>query len=194
MQELSELDDDSKKNLGTVYPRIYLALPNTGQADVTLTLDDSPVEMPLIADLIVLYGFDLGSCFVLVARRDLARLGVTPDELHRHAIANLRALDLRVEAHQGDRTMMLTAGGDYEATLLLLPEIWESVAPMAPGRLVVSVPARDVVYFTGDADPMNLGDLRSWTSKALEQVDKPLSRALLVWTGSAWQEHTGYAS
>ena len=46
---------------------------------------------------------------------------------------------------------MLTAGGNYEATLILLPEVWESVAEMVSGQIVAAVPARDVLYFTGDA-------------------------------------------
>jgi hypothetical protein len=49
----------------------------------------------------------------------LRRLGVSRDELHDRAVGNLRELRLDVRAHQGARTMMLTAGGNYEATLLL---------------------------------------------------------------------------
>ncbi len=94
--------------------------------------------------------------------------------------------------HKGDRIVMLTAGGDYEATLILLPEVWDSVSQMVSGQIVAAVPARDVLYFTGDADPENLADMRRWTSKALEQVDKPLSRAFIRWTGKDWAEYTGY--
>jgi uncharacterized protein YtpQ (UPF0354 family) len=185
--------DTSSQSLDRVVPRIYVALPDAGTADVTLSKADSPVERRLVADLLAFYAFDAGSHYTIVANRDLERLGTTPDELHDRALRNLRALKLEVRAHKGDRIIMLTAGGNYEATLILLPEIWESVSQMVSGRIVAAVPARDVLYFTGDADAENLADMRRWTSKALEQVDKPLSRAFIRWTGAHWENYTGYA-
>ena len=59
--------------------------------------------------------------------------------------------------------------------------------------MIVSVPARDVVYFTGDADPNNLSDMRKWTSRMLEMADIPLSRYFLTRTGSAWEQYKGHA-
>jgi len=183
----------STKSLDQVVPRIYVALPDSGASDITLSDEDSPVERYLVADLLLLYAFDLGSHYQIVAHRDLKSLGVSADELHDRALSNLRRLELDVRAHQGDRTIMLTAGGNYEATLIVLPEIWESVSPMVSGNIIAAVPARDLLYFTGDADPENLADLRRCTSKALEQVDKPLSRAFIRWTGTKWEKYTGFA-
>ena len=174
-------------------PRIYVAIPDAGAADITLSKADSPVERRLVADLLIFYAFDAGAHYEIVAYRDLEQLGITADELHERALLNLRELKLEVRAHKGDRIIMLTAGGNYEATLILLPEIWESVSPMVSGHLVAAVPARDLLYVTGDADPENLADMRRWTSKALEQVDKPLSRAFIRWTGVHWEEYTGHA-
>jgi len=183
----------SAKTLNRVVPRIYVALPDAGAADITLSKADSHVERRLVADLLAFYAFDAGSHYEIVAYRDLAELGITADELHEQALLNLRGLKLDVRAHKGDRIIMLTAGGNYEATLILLPEIWESVSQMVSGQLVAAVPARDVLYVTGDADRENLADMRRWTSKAVEQVDKPLSCAFIRWTGAGWEEYTGYA-
>lgn len=181
------------KTLDQVVPRIYVALPDSGAADVTLSKADSPVERRVVADLLIFYAFDVGSHYEIVSHGDLERLAVTADELHERALLNLRELKLEVRAHKGDRIMMLTAGGNYEATLVLLPEIWESVSTMVSGQIVASVPARDVLYFTGDAERENLADMRRWTSKAIEQVDKPLSRMFIRWTGTDWEEYTGFA-
>jgi uncharacterized protein YtpQ (UPF0354 family) len=183
----------SAKTLDCVVPRIYLALPDAGAADITLSKADSPVERRLVADLLIFYAFDVGGHYEIVSYGDLERLGVTTDELHNRALLNLRGLKLDVRAHKGDRIIMLAAGGNYEATLILLPEIWDSVSQMVSGSIVAAVPARDVLYFTGDADRENLADMRRWTSKALEQVDKPLSRVFIRWTGTHWVEYTGYA-
>eukprot|EP01035_Chromulina_nebulosa_P005892 gene5892-biopygen4990 len=187
------LADESAKTPASVVPRIYVNLPKGVPADITLATEDSPVERALVADLVVFYAFDVGSHYELVSNRDLARLGLSPDELHERALANLRALNLEVRAHQGERTMMLTAGGNYEATLILLPEIWETIAEMVSGRIVVSVPGRDMLLVAGDADPENLAELRRVTSSAIERADKPLSRAFLRWTGTQWEHYSGFA-
>jgi hypothetical protein len=184
--------DASDKNLGCVVPRIYVALPDVGTAEVTLSKAESPVERRLVADLLIFYAFDLGNYYRIVSYGDLERLAITADELHERALLNLGELNLEVRAHKGDRVFMLTAGGNYEATLILLPKVWESVSEMVSGQLVAAVPARDVLYFTGDADLENLAEMRKWTSKALEQVDKPLSRAFIRWTGEEWVEYSGY--
>jgi uncharacterized protein YtpQ (UPF0354 family) len=180
--------------LGYVVPRIYVALPSAGEADMALSFHASPVDRPLVGDLHVLYAFDMDSHYVLFAQRDLVRLGVSKEELHERAIQNLRAMNLEVRAHKGDRIFMLTAGGNYEATLLLLPEIWESVSSMVSGNIIAAVPARDILYVTGDGTEEDLADLRRWTSKMLEEADKPLSRMFVRWTGSEWEPYEGYAA
>lgn len=103
-------------------------------------------------------------------------------------------MKLEVLAHKGDRIVMLTAGGNYEATLLLLPEVWESVSSMVSGHIVAAVPARDIIYVTGDASDEDLADLRRWTSQMIEKADKPLSRTFVRWTGSQWEAYEGYAA
>ena len=188
------LADESSKTLNAVVPRLYVNLPKGVPADVTLADEDAPVDRYLVADLVVMYAFDVGTHYEIVSNRDLKRLGISKEELHDRAIQNLRALKLEVRAHQGARVMMLTAGGNYEATLLLLPEVWGSVAQMVAGQVVASVPARDVLYVTGDATPENLSELRQWTSKMLEQADKPLSRAFVRWDGARREAYTGFAA
>jgi hypothetical protein len=89
---------------------------------------------------------------------------------------------------------MLTAGGNFEATLLLLPEVWESIRTMVEGNIVAVVPARDLLFIAGDAVPENLAELRRVTSKALENADKPISRRFIRWEEGAWSEYSGFAA
>ncbi len=180
--------------LDFVVPRIYAALPKVGESDITLSFEASPVDEKLAADLHVLYAFDLDSHYQIFSQADLERFAISKEALHERALANLRALKLEVRAHKGDRIFMLTAGGNYEATLFLLPEVWVSVASMVSGNIVASVPARDVLYVTGDSEQENLANLRHWTSHAIERVDKPLSRSFLRWNGETWDVYEGFAA
>lgn len=178
--------------LDFVVPRIYAALP-AGGADLSLGEEASPVSRELVSDLHVLYAFDCDTHYIMVAQRDLARLGIDADELHESALRNLRALNLEVRAHETGRVRLLTAGGNYEATLLLLPELWEAVAGMVSGHIVAVAPARDILLFTGDAETENLAELRRQTSVLIEKVEKPLSRTFVRWTGETWEKYEGFA-
>ncbi len=187
------MSQSSRETLEFVVPRIYVALPKSGPTDVKLAPVDMPVERRFMADLIILYAFDLDTHFQLVAQRDIQRLGVSETELHERALINLRALNLEVRMHGGSPVFVFTAGGNYEATLVFLPEIWEYVATKVPGNIIISIPARDIILATGDLAQENLGELRRSTSQALERSDKPLSRCFLRWTGNSWEEYTGFA-
>jgi len=188
-----EAEELSPKAIESVVPRIYVALPDAGQESIKLTAEESPVERKLLEDILVFYAFDAGTHFEIVSQGDLDKLAVTADELHERAISNLRNLELKVEAHQGERVTMLTAGGDYEATLLLLPEIWDSVQAMVEGDIIASVPARDIIYFAGDSNPENLSEMRALTSRMLEEADKPMSRTFLRRSGNGWVKYEGHA-
>ena len=87
---------------------------------------------------------------------------------------------------------MITAGGNYEAVLPLLPEICDSIASLVSGNLIASIPARDILYITGDKEREDLADLRRWTSRTIENAEKPLSRAFFRWNGDLWEEYSGY--
>ena len=71
--------ESSAKSLDRVVPRIYVAIPDAGAADITLSEADSPVERRLVADLLVFYAFDAGSHYEIVSNRDLDGLGITSD-------------------------------------------------------------------------------------------------------------------
>lgn len=117
-EKLSKMSTTDRTTLEYVVPRIYAALPDVGKTDITLSVEDSPVARTLVADLHILYAFELDTHYTLVAQRDLARLNVSNEELHQRSLTNLRALNLEVKTHKGDRVFMLTAGGNHEATLL----------------------------------------------------------------------------
>jgi len=180
-------DASMTKTKEKIYPRLTAEISPDGTPAQKVSGDNAPVLKKFVADIVVLYAFDMGDHFEMVAQRDLKSLALTEAELHDIAIKNLRALNLEIGAKRGERIMMLTAGGNYEAALLLLPDVWKSVGGMVEGAVVVGVPARDVLFVAGDAKPENLADLETYTANSLSKVDKPLSHHLLKWTGSTWE-------
>jgi uncharacterized protein YtpQ (UPF0354 family) len=168
----------SDRDLSTVVPRLYLALPNSVPADITLSNDDSPVESKLAGDLVVFYGFDMGTYFELAATRELRELEITAMDLHLRAVENLNSLPLCIEFHQGDDYHMITAGGDHEATLVFHTAVLEFLEGQVPGKLVVAIPARDLFLVASRAEPRRLAALQRKVNELIETAEKPLSGLL----------------
>lgn len=163
--------------------------------DIKLSDDDSPVERPLVADLILFYAFDQPDYFTMVARRDLVRLALDRNSLHAIAINNLRRIIPPPELHEVfPGAFMLTCGGNFEATTLLLDEVWQQLSAIVPGDLVVAVPARDLVIITGSDNHGGLAFVRSKVSNILETADHTLTRHFLVKNENGWRLYEGFAA
>lgn len=180
-----------------IVPRIVLDLPTGVSADVNLSGDDSPIERHLVADLSVTYAFDLPKIFQIVARRDLIRLGLIESEIHELALQNLgeRMVHLAPDFLELENDIfLLRSGGDFEATMLLFDHVWQQAETMIHGELVVSVPARDSVAFTGAFNKQGLAFMRSQVSRILETGNHTLTRHFLARRNDKWVKYEGYAS
>ena len=184
---------DVKRVSSNVFPRFYPSLPSTGAPDIKLSHEQSPVSRRFLSDLLIFYAYDLGDQFEMVSYGELERLGLSAEDLHDVALTNFRRLNLKIEAHRGPHVTMLTAGGNFEATLLLDDGVWDAVAGMVDGDLIASAPARDIILFCGSA-PESIAALRHCTSHSLEHSDKPLSRCFFKRVAGSWTEYDGFAA
>jgi hypothetical protein len=80
---------------------------------------------------------------------------------------------------------VFTAGGNLESSLLLLDDLWESQLSLVPGELVVSVPARDCIAFTGSHSAEGVAELRASIDR-VSGGDHVLTRQLFVRRDSSW--------
>jgi uncharacterized protein YtpQ (UPF0354 family) len=108
------------------------------------------VRRPVVADLNVVYAFDWPTVTNYVDRKELEGLSVPLDRVHEVAVENLRSRIPRHIATRGDgKSFLLMAGGNLEASLILLDEVWDQVAAQVRGEIVACVVARDVCLVTG---------------------------------------------
>jgi hypothetical protein len=94
-----------------IVPRVVLSLPQAVVPDIKLSCDDSPVEQPFVADLILFYAFDQPSYFTMVAHRDLIRLALDEPRLHDIALTNLQRIipQLNCMSSQAESSCLLAA-------------------------------------------------------------------------------------
>jgi len=71
-----------------------------------------------------------------------------------------------MERQGEDGYYMLTAGGNYEASLLLADSIWNQENFPVDGELVTAIPARDVLLITGSNHKEGIDQMR----KAVEDI------------------------
>jgi len=120
-------------------------------------------------------------------RNDLAALGMTVEQAHSRAVANLRERhgDLPVESMPNGLKAMGPTDG-YAAARLLLHDRWSSVAESLEGDLVVAPCNRDLVIL-GVGTPELVEALREASIRAYRYVDHPITQALWRWTPEGWQ-------
>lgn len=144
----------------------------------------APVWEPLGGSLVVAYVEDLESGMRYLAEGDLAAAGVDRGSLRLLACGNLRRLlPAAIEIHDLDRAFMVTAGGSYESSLLLLDELWNPERFPVAGDFVVAVPTRDLLLVTGSGERRGLAKVRRSAGIASRRGDHPISKQLFVRRG-----------
>jgi uncharacterized protein YtpQ (UPF0354 family) len=106
--------------------------------------------------------------------------GIERDNLKTLALENLVRIMPKIEMRSDGNVAMMTAGGDYGASLLLLDSIWTDGQVKVKGDIVVAIPARDVVLVTGSQNRTGLKQMREAVAKLAEGPYR-LTTALFVY-------------
>ena len=140
------------------------------------------VSAPYNEDLVVFYAEDSPRNIQYLVPLALDAAGISRAELRALAVANLQRLVPKVEMHNGPLVSMILAGGNYEASLLLVDEIWTQAAlrQAVDGDVVVAIPARDLLFFTGSRNRAGIARLREIATKYVNQASYRLTDTLFV--------------
>ncbi|MDJ0710192.1 MAG: DUF1444 family protein [Woeseiaceae bacterium] len=142
---------------------------------------------PLVDDLIVIYAEDTPANIRYIQKEDIEETGIDMAEIANLSIENLLARLPGIEVHGGEGLYMVTAGGNYEPSLLLIDDMWNADNFDVQGEIVVSIPARDMLLVSGADDPDKLDQLVEIGTEVYEGSPYRLTTNLYVWRDSAWQ-------
>jgi uncharacterized protein YtpQ (UPF0354 family) len=117
-------------------------------------------------ELVILYALDSPQNIRYLTPEDLDSAQLDRSELRALACANLKRLLPKIERRGTNGSYMFTAGGNYEASLLLLDSIWNDPGLDVDGDPVVAIPARDLLFVTGSRDRKGIEKLRQLIDKA----------------------------
>jgi uncharacterized protein YtpQ (UPF0354 family) len=146
------------------------------------------VSEKLVADLNVLYAIDSKDSIAYLTETNRVALKLELAELRALAITNLKRLMTELSRHGQGPVYKLVADGNYESSLLLAEKLWDDQAKLVEGDVVVGVPAREVVLFTGSSSPAGLAELRAAMEEILTKGSHVVSRTLIVWRNGRWEK------
>lgn len=140
------------------------------------------------SDLIIVYAEDSPKNIRYLSEEDLKRAKVERSELRALACENLERLLPKIERHGQDGLFMFTAGGTFEASLVLFDSIWNSGQIEVNGDLVVAIPTRDLLLVTGSKDEQGIAKVKQMIENAFSNGSYQLSRKLLVYRNGRFAE------
>jgi len=173
-------------DIGSIRPIIR---PESYRADLA-----SPCPQRLLAgDLWVFYGYDLPNNIQFMTERDREQAKLSLDDLHGLAVRNLRRAMTNVKIDGTPSAREVSAGGDYESSLLLLDELWAKQATEWPAGVIAVAPTIGALYLADAGDPAAVEMILGSAHDVFES-GRGLSKTMLRWTGSGWVVYDGPGS
>ncbi len=149
-----------------------------------------PVAAPLQGGLWVVCVIDLPDAIQVVTPAHLAKLGLSAEEAisigKQNSAAALRPLATLVEDRPRGGIGLIT-GDTYESSRLLFAESWAELAKRMHGKLLVAVPATDVVLYESASRKHAVEELTKAATEVASRANRPVSVAVFRWTPGGWE-------
>lgn len=201
-EQLAALDalaeaQDERTILPVLKPTEYVAtvqqqLAQAGHGEQPFPL----VYKPINADLAVFLVFDSAAGMQMITHADLVELNMTQADLYSLAVQNLKAYvksqTLKVErlAETGTaKVYVVTLDQTYEASLLLLDDLWNAPIVAVVGSIVAFVPARNVVVVTGADDAEGVRIAAHLANKWFSELSYSISPSGYVYHAGSWERY-----
>ncbi len=131
-------------------------------------------------DLIIVYVEDQPKGMRYLTPDDLPQAKIREEDLRKLACSNLSQLVTNVSLLGAKGIYMLSAGGDYDASLLLLDTVWERLPADVQGEVVVAIPARGEVMVSGTQVAGGIESLQRFVKSTYAKAPYQLTPKLFV--------------
>jgi uncharacterized protein YtpQ (UPF0354 family) len=182
----NQVSGSPKLSPETIYPIVR-------NISIAKELHDKGVDLNLLPgaqiskDLVVFYVDDAAETMSYLTLKRIEAIGVTKENIMDVAMKNLKKVFLETTFVKSGDYSTATGDSDYISSLMLAPGLWDQVREKEHGNPVVGVPARDVIFYTTDADQRGLEAVRSKTTDIFQKTDHPLSGNLYRWHDDRWE-------
>lgn len=161
--------------------------PNKNNND---QLDDDIVYDEYNDELVIVYAVDNPSNLSFITQKSLNESNIPRDKLRDIAINNLNKKLPNLELHSGPLVSMITAGGNFEASILLLDNVWTGQDIPYQDNVVIAIPARDVLLVADAKNPDAISKLREMVKKSMENSSYTLTDQLFIYKNGKFERLT----
>lgn len=144
---------------------------------------------PLNNELVIIYAEDDPKKLRYISPKDIEGTGLKREELRRLAVKNLKAILPDIEVRSGNGVFMISAGGNYEASLLLADGFWREKKIAVDGDYVVAIPARGLLLVAGSNDKAAILRIREFSNRAIKDAPYPLTSDLFVYRAGRFTKY-----
>lgn len=139
-------------------------------------------------ELLITYAEDTPNGIRYLTRYDIDSLGVNMELLRSIAVKNLDDLLTNVNLHGDSSAYMLTAGGDYETSLILLDYLFTKQNMPVDGDFVIAIPNSDLLLITGSNNKAGIQKIKEISSRAFFTGNCQVSEYLYIWCGHKFEK------
>lgn len=148
------------------------------------------IEEPIAGDLFVVYMLDSPRSASIVDGKAVTALNLSAEEIKARAFQNLSqqlpALDTLVRP-QGEQVVgEIQLDSFYTSSLLVPHSTWRAIAESFGGKLLVAIPAPDVLLYARERDASVLPALAAKAREVFTKSPRGTSLSILRWTPSGW--------
>lgn len=192
-QHFDNQKQESKGNSVRILPRIkvdyshkiyvddqlksFTGNPMTNQMEIPE--NQKPIIKPLYEDLILCFAVDEGNSYKILQNEIFEKNpNLNEDILQQISINSLiEEIGEQIKIN-GDpnHILMVTAGGNFEAAIILIEKFWEQIHQIINGNAIISIPAKDLLFISKEGNQKALDQLREITKG---YFDNPETQGLL---------------
>lgn len=151
------------------------------------TVDQLPIAMPVVGDLVLTFAVDIGTSFVTVSQREAKRRNLGNSELYGLALQNIAPILEGLQVKPNGPAFQLVTGHDMEACTIMFGSLWADISRKLDDELAVIFPHRNLALFAPRKSAAGVAALREAIGQLDFSATHALSRELYVWGTSRWQ-------
>ena len=138
--------------------------------------------------LVIMFGEDRDSSTSFLSDEDIDELNIERENLFDLSLENFKNIVTNIERNGDSQIYMVTAGGNYEAMLILWTELWTKETFPVDGEIIIAIPNRDLLLVTGSEDMEGMEKIKQITKESYENGIYEISPHLYKWNGEKFQK------
>ena len=179
-------------NIKTSIAYFKATFDGDGGGDVDLELDrsDLAVCIQFADNFSIFFLADSGDYFEMVQVKHLEDAGISEEALLEIGKDNLGSIAQSIEITQNNGLLYFTGSGNFEASLLLVPEIWNDwLKEYCPNGYVAAIPSRDILAVSDRGDLDGINKLVDIVERIWPDGDHLLTQSLFHYEQGNWRPY-----